>query len=85
MATNRLETVESLAERFGLPSRTIVREVLRCRLPYVSIAGNWRFRERDVALWVRGRGPFPQLQLLEGDGNETAGRQRPRRSARGVG
>jgi hypothetical protein len=50
MTQQRLETVESLTERFGLPRRTIEREVMRCRLPYVSIAGNWRFRERDITL-----------------------------------
>ncbi len=66
MKRQRLETVESLAERFGLPRRTIEREVIRSRLPYVSIAGNWRFRERDVELWMARAGGLPRLQLLRG-------------------
>ncbi len=70
MKRQRLETVETLAERFGLPRRTIEREVLRCRLPYVSIAGNWRFRERDVELWMERVGGLPRLQLLRGGRSE---------------
>ena len=66
MKQKRLETVETLAARFGLPRRTIVREVMRCRLPYVSIAGKWRFRERDVELWVDRAGSMPNLLLMQG-------------------
>jgi len=66
MTQQRLETVESLTERFGLPRRTIEREVMRCRLPYVSIAGNWRFRERDITLWLERAGGLPRLRLLPG-------------------
>lgn len=66
MKQKRLETVETLAARFGLPRRTIVREVMRCRLPYVSIAGKWRFRERDVELWLDRTGPMPNLLLMQG-------------------
>ena len=73
MKQKRLETVETLAGRLGLPRRTIVREVLRCRFPYVSIAGKWRFRERDIELWLDRAGPMPNLLLLQG-GRET---QRP--------
>ena len=60
----RLETVSSLAARVGLPERTIVREVMRSRLPYVSIAGHWRFRERDIAVWRERMGGMPRLELL---------------------
>ncbi len=66
MKQKRLETVETLAARFGLPRRTVVREVMRCRLPYVSIAGKWRFRERDVELWLDRTGPMPNLLLMQG-------------------
>ena len=66
MKRQRLETVETLAERFGLPRRTIEREVKRCRLPYVSVAGNWRFRERDIELWLQRAGGLPRLQLMRG-------------------
>ncbi|HJO03817.1 MAG TPA: helix-turn-helix domain-containing protein [Acidobacteriota bacterium] len=66
MKRQRLETVDTLAERFGLPRRTIEREVMRCRLPYVSVAGNWRFRERDIELWLERAGGLPRLQLLRG-------------------
>ena len=68
MHSYRLETVETLAARFALPQRTVVREVLRCRLPYVSIAGNWRFRERDIEIWLRRVGPLPRLSLHTGGG-----------------
>lgn len=61
-----LETVETLAARMGLPVRTIVREVMRSRLPYVSIAGHWRFRERDVEVWLQRAGSLPRLVLLNG-------------------
>ncbi len=64
MKRQRLETVETLAERFGLPRRTIEREVKRCRLPYVSIAGNLRFRERDIELWLERAGGLPRLHTL---------------------
>lgn len=66
MKQKRLESVKTLAARFGLPRRTIVREVMRCRLPYVSIAGKWRFRERDLELWLDRTGPMPNLLLLQG-------------------
>lgn len=66
MGTSKLETVETLAARYGLPERTIVREVMRSRLPYVSVAGNWRFRDRDVEVWLERAGSLPRLQLLEG-------------------
>lgn len=66
MSRQRLETVDTLTERFGLPRRTIEREVMRCRLPYVSIAGNWRFRERDITLWLERAGGLPRLRLLPG-------------------
>lgn len=66
MGAAKLETVETLAARFDLPQRTVIREVLRCRLPYVSIAGNWRFRETDVEVWLERVGPLPQLRLLAG-------------------
>jgi excisionase family DNA binding protein len=66
MKQKRLETVETLAVRFGVPRRTVVREVMRCRLPYVSIAGKWRFRERDIELWVDRTGPVPNLLLMQG-------------------
>lgn len=62
----RLETIESLAVRMGLPRRTIVREVLSARLPYVSIAGCWRFREPDIDAWLQRAGPLPRLSLLPG-------------------
>jgi len=71
MKQKRLETVETLAARFGLPRRTVVREVMRCRLPYVSIAGKWRFRERDIELWLDRAGPMPNLLLMQG-GRATA-------------
>ena len=73
MHSHRLETVETLAARFGLPQRTVVREVMRCRLPYVSIAGSWRFRERDIETWLRRAGPLPRLTVHVGD-NEAARR-----------
>ena len=66
MKQKRLETVETLAARFGLPRRTVVREVMRCRLPYVSIAGKWRFRERDIELWLDRAGSLPNLLLMQG-------------------
>ncbi|NKB87552.1 MAG: helix-turn-helix domain-containing protein [Acidobacteria bacterium] len=66
MHQRRLETVKTLAARFGLPRRTVVREVMNCRLPYVSIAGKWRFRERDIELWVDRAGPMPNLLLMQG-------------------
>jgi len=66
MKQERLETVETLAARFGLPRRTLVREVMGCRLPYVSIAGKWRFRERDIELWLDRAGPMPNLLLMQG-------------------
>lgn len=62
----RLETVETLATRMGLPQRTIVREVRSTRLPYVSIAGNWRFRERDIEVWLERTGALPRMKLLQG-------------------
>lgn len=62
----RLETVETLAARFGLPRRTVVREVMISRLPYVSVAGAWRFRERDIELWLQRTGPLPRMTLLRG-------------------
>ncbi len=66
MSKPPLETVETLAARMGLPRRTIVREVMRSRLPYVSIAGHWRFRERDVEVWLQRVGSLPRLALLSG-------------------
>ena len=66
MSKQPLETVETLAARMGLPRRTIVREVMRSRLPYVSIAGHWRFRERDVEVWLQRVGSLPRLALLSG-------------------
>lgn len=66
MKQARLDTVETLAVRFGLPRRTILREVMSCRLPYVSIAGKWRFRERDIELWLDRCGAVPNLVLLQG-------------------
>ncbi len=66
MSKPPLETVETLAARMGLPRRTIVREVMRSRLPYVSIAGHWRFRERDVQIWLQRVGSLPRLALLSG-------------------
>ena len=66
MHQRRLETVKTLAARFGLPRRTVVREVMNCRLPYVSIAGKWRFRERDIELWLDRAGPMPNLLLMQG-------------------
>ena len=67
MSKPTLETVETLAARMGLPRRTIVREVMRSRLPYVSIAGLWRFRERDVQIWLQRAGSLPRLALLSGN------------------
>lgn len=75
MKHQRLETVESLAARFGLPRRTVVREVMQSRLPYVSIAGNWRFRERDIETWLERVGPLPRLCLVLGD--RDSGTRRP--------
>lgn len=72
MNHERLETVKTLSERLGLPRRTIVREVLRCRLPYVSIAGKWRFREQDLELWLDRYGPVPSLILLQGGNRSPA-------------
>ena len=66
MSRTPLETVQTLAARMGLPRRTIVREVMRSRLPYVSIAGHWRFRERDVEVWLQRVGSLPRLALLSG-------------------
>ena len=66
MKRQRLDTVETLSKRFNLPRRTIEREVMRCRLSYVSIAGNWRFREDDIKLWLQRAGGMPRLQLLQG-------------------
>lgn len=62
----RLETVETLAARYSLPRRTVMREVASSRLPYVSIAGNWRFREQDVEVWLERVGSLPRLRLLQG-------------------
>lgn len=73
-----LETVETLAARFGLPRRTVVREVMRGRLPYVSIAGNWRFRARDIEVWLERTGPLPRMQLVTG-GQEGRPRTRSKR------
>lgn len=69
---SKLETVETLAARFSLPRRTVVREVMSSRLPYVSIAGNWRFRERDVAVWLERTGALPRLTLLAGGRERSA-------------
>jgi excisionase family DNA binding protein len=80
MQQKRLETVETLAARFGLPRRTVVREVMRCRLPYVSIAGKWRFRERDVELWVERSGPMPNLLLMQGGRAGEIKLQRPQQA-----
>lgn len=80
MNQKRLETVQTLSARFGLPSRTIVREVMRCRLPYVSIAGRWRFRERDIELWLDRHGPVPNLVLLQG-GDDSPVQRLPRDQA----
>ena len=80
----RLETVETLAARFGLPRRTIIREVMTSRLPYVSVAGNWRFRERDIELWLQRTGPLPRISMLRG-GLETDGDTRVRRQAQQAG
>ena len=66
MKRQRLDTVETLSKRFNLPRRTIEREVMRCRLSYVSIAGNWRFRECDITLWLERAGGLPRLRLLPG-------------------
>lgn len=89
MGISRLETVETLAERYGLPERTIVREVMRSRLPYVSVAGGWRFRDRDIEVWLERAGPLPRLQLLQGGrGRRTgpllSGRFSQRRPVAGV-
>ena len=62
----RLETLDTLAARFALPRRTIVREVMRSRLPYVSIAGSWRFRDRDIEVWLERTGPLPRLAMMSG-------------------
>ena len=62
----RLETVKSLSERLQLPTRTIVREVLEGHLPYVNVGGHWRFREIDVAHWLRDERRLPRLRLVEG-------------------
>ena len=35
-------------------------------MPYVSIAGKWRFRERDIELWLDRAGPMPNLLLMQG-------------------
>lgn len=61
-----LDTIETLATRFGLPHRTVVREVMRGRLPYVSVAGSWRFRARDIEVWLDRTGPLPRMQLVAG-------------------
>lgn len=61
-----LDSIETLSARFGLPQRTLVREVMRGRLPYVSVAGNWRFRARDIEVWLERTGPLPRMQLVGG-------------------
>ena len=66
MKCTPLETVDTLAARMGVPRRTIVREVMRCRLPYVSIAGHWRFRERDIEVWLERVGALPRMRLMRG-------------------
>ncbi len=82
MKKQPLETVETLAERLGLPERPIVREVMRSRLPYVSIAGFWRFRERDIEVWKERVGSLPRLTVLRGGSEDspadTSGQERPR-------
>jgi len=72
-----LETVETLAARFSLPRRTVVREVMSSRLPYVSIAGNWRFREQDIQVWLQRTGALPRLTLVRGGlaGEDAAARR----------
>ena len=80
MKDERLETVETLAARFGLPRRTVVREVMRCRLPYVSIAGKWRFREGDIELWLDRTGPIPNLLLVQGGRTTGSNPQEPARA-----
>jgi len=66
MTKRPLDTLETLAARFGLPRRTLAREIDRGRLPYVSIAGSRRFRERDVEVWLERSGPLPRLRLMQG-------------------
>jgi excisionase family DNA binding protein len=80
MKQHRLDTVETLAARFGLPRRTILREVMNCRLPYVSIAGKWRFRERDIELWLDRCGSVPNLVLLQGGRARELGAAEPLRA-----
>lgn len=65
MPKRPLDTMETLAARFGLPRRTLAREVMRGRLPYVSIGGARRFRERDIEVWLERVGPLPRLRLVE--------------------
>lgn len=67
MQSTPLETVRSLAERFQLPTRTILREVLSGRLPYVNVAGHIRFRESDIRQWLESAGDRPRLELVDSE------------------
>jgi excisionase family DNA binding protein len=75
MPQRPLDTVETLAARFCLPRRTVVREVMRGRLPYVSVGGARRFRDRDIEVWLERSGPLPRLRLVgDGSGREAGER-----------
>ncbi len=69
----RVETVASLAERFGLTREAVVREVVQGRLPYVNVGGHWRFREKDIAYWIERHAPDTEacqaarLRLVHGE------------------
>jgi hypothetical protein len=78
-----LETIETLAARMGLPVRTLAREVDRSRLPYVSIAGEWRFRERDIEVWLDRSGPLPRLRAVDGGQSPTSSASPTHRHQRG--
>lgn len=62
----RVETVESLAGRLGLTPDAVIEEVLQGRLPYVNVAGHWRFREKDIEYWLRCRRRTEGLRLVSG-------------------
>jgi len=65
----RVETVATLAARFGVTRDAIVQEVTRGRLPYVNVGGHWRFREKDIEYWLarRAREDAARLRLIEGE------------------
>lgn len=61
--TNRLQTVEEVAQLIRFSAKSIYQLVHRGKIPYVKISGALRFRRSDLETWLEENTFKPQAKI----------------------